>query len=39
MDLNELFDDVAVTGVPTAQGVYLDKSEGHQDAQGDHCAT
>ena len=29
MDLSQLFDDVAVTGVPAAHEVYLDKSEGH----------
>jgi hypothetical protein len=39
MELNELFVDVALVGVPTVQGVYLDKSEGHQDAQGDHCTS
>jgi hypothetical protein len=39
MDLNDLFDGDAVMGVPTAQAVYLDKSEGAQDAQGDHCVS
>ena len=27
MELNELFVDVALVGVPTVQGVYLDKSD------------
>jgi hypothetical protein len=37
MELSTLFDDAPVTGVPTAQAVYLEKSEGHQGNQGDHC--
>jgi hypothetical protein len=37
MKLDDLFNDAAVMGVPTAQATYLDKSEGAQDAQGDHC--
>jgi hypothetical protein len=36
MDLNELFVDVAVTGVPAAQAVYADKSPGLDDSQGTH---
>jgi hypothetical protein len=38
MDLSELFDDVAVTGVPAARDEYLNKMPGAADTNGDHCA-
>lgn len=39
MNDDALFDDDAVTGVPTRGEEYLSKMPGHQDANGDHCKT
>ena len=39
MELNELFDDVAVRGVPQSRDEYLSKAPGAQDPNGDHCAS
>lgn len=38
-EMEHLFDDVAVIGVPAQAEEYNRKSHGHQDNQGDHCGS
>jgi hypothetical protein len=38
MNIDEIFEDEAVTAVPSAASEYNRKAPGHQDSNGDHCA-
>jgi hypothetical protein len=38
MKIDEIFEDEAVTAVPSTASEYNRKAPGHQDSNGDHCA-